>query len=218
MKVSLGAMSLLVVLVACTTTSYPIYVGPSSSETEQERRSPDPTAATTPPGQQVPPARQPQTPRAPLGARSVPPSLDPSLIRIDLRALEQEIFASVNRERARGGSAPLTPVAGMNRTARRYALELAERGEVEHESTTPGRRTFRQRIEAEGTRADLAGENLAMLTASPELLASQVVKAWLRSPGHSRNLLDSAFARSGLGAWLGPDGVWYVVQVFASPT
>lgn len=214
MKVPFGVMSLLVVLPACT--PYPVSVGPSSSGVEPEGPAANPTSVTTPPAQQVPPARQPQT--RPARAQSVPSPVNASLIRIDLRALEDEIFATVNRERARVGSAPLTPVAAMNRTARRYALELAERREVEHASTTPGRRTFRDRIEAEGTRAKLAGENLAMLTASPELLARQVVDAWLRSPGHSKNLLDSVFTRSGLGAWLGPDGVWYVVQVFASPT
>lgn len=211
MKVPFGVMSLLVVLPACTTTPYPVSVGPSSSGVEPERPSANPTSET---------ARQPRASpvQEPTSARSVPPPVNASLIRIDLGALEEEIFATVNRERARVGSAPLTPVAAMNRTARRYALELAERGEVEHASTTPGRRTFRDRIEAEGTRAELAGENLAMLTASAELLAQQVVDAWLRSPGHSENLLDSVFTRSGLGAWLGPDGVWYVVQVFATPT
>jgi uncharacterized protein YkwD len=214
-------MSLLTALTACAPAPHLVTSeagGPPGVGFEADGAPPSPEHAE--------PLRAQQVPRGSAGAGQVPP--DPvrtrgpagvtPLVRIDLRALEDEILLVVNRERARAGSGPLTPVPAMNRTARLYAVELAERGEIEHASSTPGRRTFRQRIEIEGVRARIAGENLARLTASPERLAPQVVDAWMRSRGHRMNMLDRTFTRTGLGAWLGPDGVWYVVQVFATPS
>ena len=151
--------------------------------------------------------------RAAPGADSIPaaPSVSPDL-------LAREVLAASNAARRRAGARALRADAALSRAARRYARELARRGEIEHLSPSPGRRTFRQRIEAEGARPRVAGENLARLTASTERLPGRVVRAWLASPGHRSNLLDPVFARTGVGVWLGADGVWYIVQVYATAT
>ncbi|HEX7090539.1 MAG TPA: CAP domain-containing protein [Longimicrobiales bacterium] len=137
---------------------------------------------------------------------------------IDLEYLALRVLAEANAVRMRAGSRPLVMDAALRRAARRYSRELAERQEIEHLSPTPGRRTFRQRIAAEGARARIAGENLARLSASVESLPSRAVRAWMKSPGHRRNLLDPIFSRTGIGVMLGRDGIWYVVQVYATPS
>ena len=143
------------------------------------------------------------------------PWVDP---RIDLEYLALRVLAEANEVRMRAGARPLVMDPALRRAARRYSRELAQRGEIEHVSPTPGRRTFRQRIAAEGGEARVAGENLARLTASVEALPRRAVQAWMKSPGHRRNLLDPIFTRTGIGVMLGPDGIWYVVQVYATPT
>lgn len=130
--------------------------------------------------------------------------------------LARAVLREANAARRRAGSRALRVDAALTRAAERYARELAGRGKVEHVSRIRGRRTFRDRIHAEGGRARVAGENLARLTSSGDALASRVVRAWLDSPGHRANLLASDYARTGVGVWLGRDGVWYVVQLFAS--
>ncbi len=141
--------------------------------------------------------------------RSAAERVDP----VDTAAL---VLAEVNAARRRAGSRPLWVDPALSRAARRYARELAAREEIEHASRTPGRRTFRQRIAAEGGRARVAGENLARLSAGAASLPKRAVRAWLRSPGHRTNLLDPVFARTGIGVWLGSDGIWYIVQEFAT--
>lgn len=143
------------------------------------------------------------------------PWVDP---RIDLEYLALQVLAEANAVRMRAGAGPLVMDPALRRAARRYSRELARRREIEHHSRTPGRRTFRQRIAAEGAEARVAGENLARLTASVESLPRRSVQAWMKSPGHRRNLLDPIFTRTGIGVMLGQDGIWYVVQVYATRT
>lgn len=131
--------------------------------------------------------------------------------------LADEVLAEANWVRRQAGSPALRVDARLERAAERYSRELARREEIEHVSTTPGRRTFRERIEIEGTDPRIAGENLARLTASRRRLARRTVQAWMRSPGHRYNLLDGQFTRTGIGVEFGDDQVWYVVQYYATP-
>lgn len=144
------------------------------------------------------------------GARAAPFSSS------DATALEAAVLEAVNAARVAAGSRPLMPLPAMQRAARRYSRELAARRVIDHLSSSPGGRTFRERIESEGVRARIAGENLARLTAVSRDLGERVVAAWSRSPDHRKNMLDPIFARSGIGVWLGDDGVWYVVHVLAT--
>lgn len=140
----------------------------------------------------------------------------PAGISFEPARLAAAVLREANVTRGRHGAGSLRTDAALTRAALRYARELADRQEVEHLSATPGRRTFRERIEAEGASPRIGGENLARLTAGAETLGDRVVDAWMRSPGHRYNLLDPIFARTGIGVWLGVDGVWYVVQVYAT--
>src|SRR5690606_33886648 len=124
------------------------------------------------------------------------PWVDP---RIDLDYLALRVLAEANAVRMKSGAGPLVMDPALRRAARRYSRELARRREIEHHSRTPGRRTFRQRIAAEGADARVAGENLARLSASVESLPERAVQAWMKSPGHRRNLLDPIFTRTGIG-------------------
>ncbi len=156
--------------------------------------------------------------RAPVLGRPVRLVSETSLAagRFDPAPVVAAVLREANATRHEHGSGVLVQDAALTRAALAYARELADRREIEHLSPTPGRRTFRERIEAEGARMRVGGENLARLSSTAELLSDRVVRAWLRSPGHRVNLLDPIFSRTGIGVWLGGDGVWYVVQVYAT--
>lgn len=197
MKYLCLALSLLVFVVACST-----HVAPST---------------------QPRPSTQPQEARVSAETRRTAMKSSPAVRSWRARgktvsptALANGVLAEVNAVRRRAGVRPLRSDPALTRAATRYAQELAARREIEHVSRTPGRRTFRERIAAEGGRARIAGENLARLTASPEMLPERAVRAWMRSPGHRANMLDGSYARTGIGVWLGRDGVWYIVQEFAT--
>jgi uncharacterized protein YkwD len=60
-----------------------------------------------------------------------------------------------------------------------------------------------------------AAENLAMNRGVPhEAVARVAVDGWIDSPGHRRNLLANA-TLCGISVYCGPDGAYYLTQLFA---
>lgn len=57
------------------------------------------------------------------------------------------------------------------------------------------------------------GENLAKSSASN---TKNIVAAWMRSPAHRANILNSKFAQVGVACWQGSDGNYYWVELFSS--
>jgi uncharacterized protein YkwD len=69
--------------------------------------------------------------------------------------------------------------------------------------------TFAARARAAGY-ANPAGENIAWGYAS----ATEVMAAWMASPGHRRNILNCAVQSIGTGVSYAADGTPYFTQVF----
>jgi uncharacterized protein YkwD len=129
------------------------------------------------------------------------------------------VVAAVLHEAARvrrdAGLDTLVVHAELARAARDHAVELARRGELDHASLDPDRRTIAQRIRLAGVRSyRRIGENLAAVLNPLIEPGRQVMRLWLESPGHRTNLLDPSFDRTGVGAIRAADGTWYVVQVY----
>jgi uncharacterized protein YkwD len=144
------------------------------------------------------------------------PAPPPRAEVVDIASLERSTLDEVNRVREENGSAPLRIDPGLQRIARDYAHELAERRDLSHVSKTPGKRTIDERVHSVGLSPRDYGENLALLTSSPQAVPRTVVRMWLNSHGHRRNMLDRTFTRTGLGIALGSDHVWYLTQDFAT--
>jgi uncharacterized protein YkwD len=122
----------------------------------------------------------------------------------------------LNRERTKHGLVPFTSRPLLSGAARRFALELVRKQFFDH--TAPDGTTMLDRIKATGYLSGSlhqwwVGENIAYGTgdlATPKA----IVRAWMNSPGHRENILDSHFREIGLGLSLGspdgPDGATYV--------
>lgn len=147
------------------------------------------------------------------------PSSVPSMkasAAVPVEQIQSGILVEVNRARAKQGSATLTDDAAMTRVAQLYSAELAKRGELNHTSKTPGRETVGQRMKHGNVNFNIVGENLVKLRVPGNEVVDRSVELWRASRGHNRNLLDGRYRRSGVGATLGADGYWYIVQVFAA--
>lgn len=157
-----------------------------------------------------------------------------------LEDLERRIHDRVNAARADHGHAPLQWSDSLARIARRHSRDMAARGFFSHES--PEGQTLTDRAEAIGlscasnedsrTTRRLA-ENLSYTypyrsykvtsdSASsrryywktPPEIAAEIVKGWLDSPSHRRNLLSAELRREGLGLAQAEDDRLYVTQAF----
>lgn len=107
----------------------------------------------------------------------------------------------VNEERTSRGLGRLTPVDSLESVAAAYAARMVRQRFFEH--TAPDGSTFVTRIKrtsylAGGLKRWSIGENIAWGSgrmATPEA----IVAAWMRSPGHRRNILNRNFHELGLG-------------------
>jgi uncharacterized protein YkwD len=122
-------------------------------------------------------------------------------------ALEQQVLALVNVERTKGGLAPLVYDGRLDLASERHNQQQALTGRMAHDGIGDG--TPGERIRATGVTTNW-GENVA----TGQLSAEQVVREWMASPGHRRNIMDPTFRRLGVSYTVGGDGRTYWAQSF----
>jgi uncharacterized protein YkwD len=132
----------------------------------------------------------------------------------DVEAVRRAVLDQVNAERGKARVRPLLLEPRLTSAAQHHAQDMLARGYFAHAS--PEGKTVRERAQTAGYRWHAVGENIA----EGQLSVDQVVRAWMESPEHRRNILDRDFIHMGLGLALGetPKGfrvVW--VQTFGHP-
>ena len=106
---------------------------------------------------------------------------------------ESQVIALVNEIRAQNGLSPLRENWQLSRVARYKSQDMAESGYFSHTSPTYG--SPFQMMKQFGITYRSAGENIAKGYAS----AQAVVDAWMNSPGHRANILNSSYTQIGVG-------------------
>lgn len=103
---------------------------------------------------------------------------------------------------------PLKWNSKLANAAKKHADDMANNDFFDHVGT--GQSTVVIRVEREGYVWQTVGENIAM----GPLTVQEVVKGWLESPGHCRNIMNGEFTE--MGAARSHDGKYWV-QVFGAP-
>jgi uncharacterized protein YkwD len=119
----------------------------------------------------------------------------------------RQITRLVNAERRRAGLRPLRTNRRLATAARRHARNMVRQRFFSH--TSPSGKSPSSRILAAGY-ARRGGyfryaENLAWGTGS-RATPKSIVRAWMRSPGHRRNILDGRLREAGVGISRGVPG------------
>lgn len=171
---------------------------------------PSPTATPTPtPEPTTPPTSEPPTTTAPPPQPPAPPQ--PSPPGSANEAYELQVVDLVNAERAEAGCAPMTVDSRLVAAARAHSADMAARDYFDH--TTPEGVTFDQRIRQAGFSFSAAAENIAYGYRDPE----SVMRGWMNSDGHRRNILNCRLTHIGVGLAYGPNNRPYWTQDFATP-
>lgn len=156
---------------------------------------------------------------------------------IDVARLEKRIHTLINLERKNAGLPTLAWNQTLNQIARNYSRDMATRHFFSH--TDPEGRSFSERYRRGGftcairtsrNTTQLGGENIAYnnlysaitrrngrTTTSwntEEQIAAAVVRQWMSSTGHRRNILTRHYLREGIGVAIGKDGKVLVTQNF----
>ncbi|MEW6127156.1 MAG: CAP domain-containing protein [Acidobacteriota bacterium] len=131
----------------------------------------------------------------------------------EVEQLERRCFDEVNRQRKARGLAPLRFSDELLPLARYYSWRMAEEKFFSH--TDPEGRTIKERVSEYGIRWRVLGENLAYSNGYVNPVAASL-SGWMDSPGHRKNILESVYTQSAIGAWISANGTVYFTQIFIS--
>lgn len=130
--------------------------------------------------------------------------------------LEENIFRYTNEERRGKGLPALQRSKALRFVARKQSSNMCHTQTFRHESKSfpKGWETFTGRLEKVGLKA--GGENIGYrtLTRNPDDWARKVVRGWMESPGHRKNILNPKFRYLGVGI-SGCETLGYATQVFS---
>ncbi|KIL44115.1 CAP domain-containing protein [Jeotgalibacillus soli] len=170
-----------------------------------EKQNGDKTAASAEqqaaPKTQQQPAAQVKQPAAPAAEAKAPqqsqkanaPTANQTADSKAVSAFEQKVVELTNAERTKAGLAPLKLDVALSKVAKDKSLDMKEKKYFSHTSPTYG--SPFDMMKSYGISYKSAGENIAMGQRSPE----EVVKAWMNSEGHRKNILSSTFTHIGVG-------------------
>jgi uncharacterized protein YkwD len=116
-----------------------------------------------------------------------------------LRALEGDVLARINAQRAARGLRPLRASRGLDAAAAYHSREMGAQGFFEHESVNGAPFWKRiQRFYPMGRGTWSVGENI--FWESPDSSAASTVREWMASPPHRANILAPEWREIGIGA------------------
>lgn len=120
---------------------------------------------------------------------------------------EQEVFNLINQQRANNGLADLKIDNEVQRVARIKAQDMVTNNYFSHTSPTYG--SPFDMLKSFKISYKTAGENIAGNSSN-----SAAVNAWMNSPGHKANILNSSFNYTGIGVVTGSKYGKIYVQMF----
>lgn len=128
----------------------------------------------------------------------------------------QGIIEETNRQRELFGAIALTESEKLNKIADTKLDDMFEKQYFAHVS--PEGEGVSHIADGLGYKFLLIGDNLAMGNYHDD---EEVVRAWMNSPGHRKNILEERYREIGVAAKEGlyrGKTIWMAVQVFAMPT
>lgn len=118
----------------------------------------------------------------------------------DADTIRMAVLSAINAIRTDQGLAALTTDPRLQAAAQGHACDSATTGRMDHRS--PDGRSMQDRIDAQGYDWREIAENVAMGQRS----ATEVVRAWLSSPPHRKNMMMPRAQDAGIGLALQADG------------
>jgi hypothetical protein len=140
-----------------------------------------------------------------------------ALSALDLPQIEKLIFEKTNKERTSRSLSAYLPYAPLEDIARIHSSNMIQFNFFSHtdkDRLGPGGRLQLHYPEVLGG----VGENIAYHYGdSEEAVATNLMTAWMKSPGHRKNILDSGYSHMGVGI-AESNGKYYGTQNFGTLT
>ena len=127
-------------------------------------------------------------------------------------AEETKVFELTNQERKGKDLPALVLNPALSKIARAHSENMARKGKMEHK--LDGKDSV-DRLRDAGYKFMKAAENIAEAEKGAEL--PTIIKAWMESEGHRKNILSAEYTEFGVGIARDKVGTCYLTQVFAKP-
>lgn len=121
------------------------------------------------------------------------------------------VIQLTNDRREARGCNPLRPRPALMRAAQKHTNKMRKQGRLDHQ--LPGEPDLGRRVSDQGYRWSMVAENIAYGYRTPRA----VVRGWMGSEGHRRNILNCRLRHIGIGIATDGSGAKYWTQVFARP-
>ena len=128
----------------------------------------------------------------------------------DPKAACAEVIKAHNRIRAEAKLPPLELSTKLQAAAEQHAKDMAAQGKMTHKGSDGS--SSIHRISAKGYKYRRAGENIA----AGHFTVEALMKGWMESPHHKRNILGS-FSQIGVACATGENGKRYWCVTFGLP-
>jgi uncharacterized protein YkwD len=125
---------------------------------------------------------------------------------------EIKAFELTNQERKKDDKPALTLNADLSTLARAHSENMARQGKMEHKLDD---KDVFDRLRDGKFKFRTAGENIAF--GDDGVTVPTIMKAWMESEGHRKNILRPEFTDIGVGIARAKNGDVYFTQVFAKP-
>ncbi|MCA1066313.1 SafA/ExsA family spore coat assembly protein [Rossellomorea sp. AcN35-11] len=125
-----------------------------------------------------------------------------------VKSVEGQVIDLTNQEREKNGLSPLQLDWQLSRVARYKSRNMRDVGYFSHRSPTYG--SPFDMMKSFNIQYRQAAENIAAGQTSPE----QVVREWMESPGHRKNILNGSYTHIGVGYAKGGSYGTYWTQMF----
>ncbi|TQR12299.1 CAP domain-containing protein [Psychrobacillus soli] len=137
-------------------------------------------------------------------ATPVQPSVEQNKENVQVSSTIQQVVDLVNSERAKAGLQALQIDTKLTESAQAKSQDMKNKNYFSHTSPTYGS-PFDQ-MKSLGIAYKSAGENIAMGQRS----ATEVMDAWMKSPGHKANIMNPSYTHIGVG--LSDSGFYWTQQ------
>jgi len=133
--------------------------------------------------------------------------------------VEKAILTAANAYRAKNGAGKLARDATLDAIAQKHAQALArvdKFGDNDRNGHILDGKDFTDRAKAGGYKPAYLAENVGWNKGFKDP-AAKIMKDWIGSPPHRKNLVEKMANQTGIGAARGKSGRWYFVHLFGLP-
>jgi len=134
-------------------------------------------------------------------------------------AVEKQILDLVNAYRVKNEAGKVELEDKLSATAQAHARAMAKAdkyGDDDKNGHIWDGKNPADRAKDAGYKFSALGENVGW-NSNQKDPADVIVKAWIKSTHHEKNMVNKDFTQTGIGAAKGKSGKWYFVQLFGKP-